>query len=196
MVKVRSADGRPPHHHHTVVPITTQQQHDGVFVVVPASDDDPDYNKVVAAAEEEEKKKYLQVAPLSVQAPAAAFQNHVPAVAQLPAAGAGGGGIYDFSDHLQKAITATGSSCGSGDALEVAGPPPLLIGPPPPQPPSKKPDAAIDHSTFGHRTSIFRGVTRHRWTGRYEAHLWDNSCRREGQTRKGRQGTQLVCHPN
>ncbi|KAK9159455.1 hypothetical protein Syun_005796 [Stephania yunnanensis] len=28
----------------------------------------------------------------------------------------------------------------------------------------------------------------HRWTGRYEAHLWDNSCRREGQTRKGRQG--------
>ncbi|KAK3118665.1 hypothetical protein QOZ80_9BG0703620 [Eleusine coracana subsp. coracana] len=28
---------------------------------------------------------------------------------------------------------------------------------------------------------------RHRWTGRYEAHLWDNSCRREGQTRKGRQ---------
>ncbi|KAL3650099.1 hypothetical protein CASFOL_006502 [Castilleja foliolosa] len=42
-------------------------------------------------------------------------------------------------------------------------------------------------STFGQRTSIYRGVTRHRWTGRYEAHLWDNSSRREGQTRKGRQ---------
>uniref|UniRef100_A0A0D3FHP8 AP2/ERF domain-containing protein n=1 Tax=Oryza barthii TaxID=65489 RepID=A0A0D3FHP8_9ORYZ len=28
----------------------------------------------------------------------------------------------------------------------------------------------------------------HRWTGRYEAHLWDNTCRREGQKRKGRQG--------
>ncbi|KAF4347747.1 hypothetical protein G4B88_000009 [Cannabis sativa] len=28
----------------------------------------------------------------------------------------------------------------------------------------------------------------HRWTGRYEAHLWDNSCRKEGQTRKRRQG--------
>ncbi|KAK3013108.1 hypothetical protein RJ639_010109 [Escallonia herrerae] len=42
--------------------------------------------------------------------------------------------------------------------------------------------------TFGQRTSQFRGVTRHRWTGRYEAHLWDNSCRKEGQTRKGRQG--------
>ncbi|KAK1418380.1 hypothetical protein QVD17_27524 [Tagetes erecta] len=42
--------------------------------------------------------------------------------------------------------------------------------------------------SFGQRTSIYRGVTRHRWTGRYEAHLWDNTCRREGQSRKGRQG--------
>ncbi|KAL8251706.1 hypothetical protein R6Q59_035399 [Mikania micrantha] len=41
--------------------------------------------------------------------------------------------------------------------------------------------------TFGQRTSQFRGVTRHRWTGRYEAHLWDNTCKKEGQTRKGRQ---------
>ncbi|KAM7275927.1 hypothetical protein ACFE04_017793 [Oxalis oulophora] len=46
--------------------------------------------------------------------------------------------------------------------------------------------------TFGQRTSIYRGVTRHRWTGRYEAHLWDNSCRREGQARKGRQGLYLT----
>ncbi|XP_020395081.1 AP2-like ethylene-responsive transcription factor CRL5 isoform X1 [Zea mays] len=30
--------------------------------------------------------------------------------------------------------------------------------------------------------------SRHRWTGRYEAHLWDNSCRKDGQTRKGKQG--------
>ncbi|KAA8535600.1 hypothetical protein F0562_030603 [Nyssa sinensis] len=52
----------------------------------------------------------------------------------------------------------------------------------PPDPATKK---AVD--TFGQRTSIYRGVTRHRWTGRYEAHLWDNSCRREGQSRKGRQ---------
>ncbi|XP_016485713.2 AP2-like ethylene-responsive transcription factor AIL5 isoform X1 [Nicotiana tabacum] len=49
-------------------------------------------------------------------------------------------------------------------------------------PPAKK-----SVETFGQRTSIYRGVTRHRWTGRYEAHLWDNSCRREGQSRKGRQ---------
>ncbi|KAK9165677.1 hypothetical protein Scep_000868 [Stephania cephalantha] len=46
----------------------------------------------------------------------------------------------------------------------------------------------ISPDTFGQRTSVYRGVTRHRWTGRYEAHLWDNSCRREGQSRKGRQG--------
>ncbi|KAM0929004.1 hypothetical protein ACQ4PT_001891 [Festuca glaucescens] len=50
------------------------------------------------------------------------------------------------------------------------------------------PAARKSADTFGQRTSIYRGVTRHRWTGRYEAHLWDNSCRREGQTRKGRQG--------
>ncbi|PNT74070.1 hypothetical protein BRADI_1g07290v3 [Brachypodium distachyon] len=51
---------------------------------------------------------------------------------------------------------------------------------------------AVQHrksiDTFGQRTSKFRGVTsRHRWTGRYEAHLWDNTCTKEGQTRKGRQ---------
>ncbi|MCO5570757.1 hypothetical protein L7F22_024485 [Adiantum nelumboides] len=51
---------------------------------------------------------------------------------------------------------------------------------------SYRPRKSID--TFGQRTSQYRGVTRHRWTGRYEAHLWDNSCRKEGQTRKGRQG--------
>ncbi|XP_010471284.1 PREDICTED: AP2-like ethylene-responsive transcription factor AIL1 [Camelina sativa] len=42
-------------------------------------------------------------------------------------------------------------------------------------------------NSLGQRTSQYRGVTRHRWTGRYEAHLWDNSCKKEGQTRKGRQ---------
>uniref|UniRef100_J3M254 AP2/ERF domain-containing protein n=1 Tax=Oryza brachyantha TaxID=4533 RepID=J3M254_ORYBR len=52
--------------------------------------------------------------------------------------------------------------------------------------PAQEQKKAVD--SFGQRTSIYRGVTRHRWTGRYEAHLWDNSCRREGQSRKGRQG--------
>ena len=36
------------------------------------------------------------------------------------------------------------------------------------------------------RSSSYRGVTRHRWTGRYEAHLWDSSCLRNNTTGKGR----------
>ncbi|VVB11555.1 unnamed protein product [Arabis nemorensis] len=38
------------------------------------------------------------------------------------------------------------------------------------------------------RSSSYRGVTRHRWTGRYEAHLWDKNSWNETQTKKGRQG--------
>ncbi|KAJ1281045.1 hypothetical protein BS78_04G278600 [Paspalum vaginatum] len=38
------------------------------------------------------------------------------------------------------------------------------------------------------RSSSFHGVTRHRWSGKYEAHLWDSSCRVEGRRRKGKQG--------
>ncbi|KAG6625566.1 hypothetical protein CIPAW_16G106300 [Carya illinoinensis] len=38
------------------------------------------------------------------------------------------------------------------------------------------------------RSSIYRGVTRHRWTGRYEAHLWDKNCWNESQSKKGWQG--------
>ncbi|XP_024543513.1 AP2-like ethylene-responsive transcription factor AIL7 [Selaginella moellendorffii] len=52
---------------------------------------------------------------------------------------------------------------------------------------NKAPNLRKSIDTFGQRTSVFRGVTRHRWTGRFEAHLWDNTCRKEGQTRKGRQ---------
>ncbi|XP_042503468.1 AP2-like ethylene-responsive transcription factor At1g16060 [Macadamia integrifolia] len=37
------------------------------------------------------------------------------------------------------------------------------------------------------RSSSFRGVTRHRWTGRYEAHLWDKNSWNDSQTKKGRQ---------
>ncbi|XP_017254585.2 AP2-like ethylene-responsive transcription factor CRL5 [Daucus carota subsp. sativus] len=52
---------------------------------------------------------------------------------------------------------------------------------------TKQPSHRKSLDAFGQRTSQYRGVTRHRWTGRYEAHLWDNSCKKEGQTRKGRQ---------
>ncbi|CAI9770447.1 unnamed protein product [Fraxinus pennsylvanica] len=37
------------------------------------------------------------------------------------------------------------------------------------------------------RSSIFRGVTRHRWTGRFEAHLWDKSTWNSIQNKKGKQ---------
>ncbi|XP_077219375.1 integrase-type DNA-binding superfamily protein isoform X2 [Tasmannia lanceolata] len=43
-------------------------------------------------------------------------------------------------------------------------------------------------STAGKRSSIYRGVTRHRWTGRYEAHLWDKSTWNQNQNKKGKQG--------
>ncbi|RDX67265.1 AP2-like ethylene-responsive transcription factor, partial [Mucuna pruriens] len=45
-----------------------------------------------------------------------------------------------------------------------------------------------DRDTPSQRSSIYRGVTRHRWTGRYEAHLWDKTCWNESQSKKGRQG--------
>ncbi|KAG6471549.1 hypothetical protein ZIOFF_068992 [Zingiber officinale] len=38
------------------------------------------------------------------------------------------------------------------------------------------------------RSSVYRGVTRHRWTGRYEAHLWDKNIWNEAQSKKGKQG--------
>ncbi|XP_009355053.2 ethylene-responsive transcription factor WRI1 [Pyrus x bretschneideri] len=41
--------------------------------------------------------------------------------------------------------------------------------------------------TGGRRSSIYRGVTRHRWTGRFEAHLWDKSSWNNIQNKKGRQ---------
>ncbi|KAM3378421.1 AP2-like ethylene-responsive transcription factor isoform X2 [Capsicum galapagoense] len=37
------------------------------------------------------------------------------------------------------------------------------------------------------RSSIYRGVTRHRWTGRYEAHLWDKGTWNSNQKKKGKQ---------
>jgi len=33
---------------------------------------------------------------------------------------------------------------------------------------------------------------RHRWTGRYEAHLWDKNCWNESQNKKGRQGNFIL----
>ncbi|XWS58933.1 hypothetical protein CRYUN_Cryun08bG0076800 [Craigia yunnanensis] len=82
--------------------------------------------------------------------------------------GGGSGGESSSSDNNKQQKTPIGMEITQGGASETM------------------PRKPID--TFGQRTSIYRGVTRHRWTGRYEAHLWDNSCKREGQSRKGRQG--------
>ncbi|XP_058096548.1 uncharacterized protein LOC131242130 [Magnolia sinica] len=48
------------------------------------------------------------------------------------------------------------------------------------------PKKSIDR--FGQKASIYHGVTRHRWTGRFEAHIWDKSHRGEGRKRNGRHG--------
>ncbi|CAL4999015.1 unnamed protein product [Urochloa decumbens] len=37
------------------------------------------------------------------------------------------------------------------------------------------------------RSSAYRGVTRHRWTGRFEAHLWDKDARSGSRGKKGKQ---------
>ncbi|XAR62451.1 hypothetical protein NMG60_11017205 [Bertholletia excelsa] len=43
-------------------------------------------------------------------------------------------------------------------------------------------------STTVKRSSRFRGVSRHRWTGRFEAHLWDKGSWNPTQRKKGKQG--------
>ncbi|KAI5600303.1 hypothetical protein BDE02_01G017600 [Populus trichocarpa] len=89
---------------------------------------------------------------------------------------------YEFQENpsnLQSLTLSMGSASGKGSKCETSG-----------DNSTNSVEAAAPRrtlDTFGQRTSIYRGVTRHRWTGRYEAHLWDNSCRREGQSRKGRQ---------
>ncbi|KAJ8751224.1 hypothetical protein K2173_016405 [Erythroxylum novogranatense] len=89
---------------------------------------------------------------------------------------------YEFQENastLQSLTLSMGSASGKGSTCETSG-----------DNSTNTVEAAAPRrtlDTFGQRTSIYRGVTRHRWTGRYEAHLWDNSCRREGQSRKGRQ---------
>ncbi|KAL0340167.1 UNVERIFIED_CONTAM: AP2-like ethylene-responsive transcription factor [Sesamum radiatum] len=53
---------------------------------------------------------------------------------------------------------------------------------------TKRTRKTIPRDSPPQRSSIYRGVTRHRWTGRYEAHLWDKNCWNEAQNKKGRQG--------
>ncbi|CAL4939100.1 unnamed protein product [Urochloa decumbens] len=94
--------------------------------------------------------------------------------AAVPAVGAGSGSVSLARHHPAPAAPASWevATAGAAEGGSPALPSPAL---------------PLAHNTGG-RTSIYRGVTRHRWTGRYEAHLWDNTCRKEGQKRKGRQG--------
>ncbi|KAK8707351.1 hypothetical protein V6N13_058412 [Hibiscus sabdariffa] len=85
--------------------------------------------------------------------------------------------FHESANNLQSLTLSMGSGKGSTSETSAENSSSIVEAPP---------RRTLD--TFGQRTSIYRGVTRHRWTGRYEAHLWDNSCRREGQSRKGRQG--------
>lgn len=50
-----------------------------------------------------------------------------------------------------------------------------------------RPRKRSSRESSSQRSSIYRGVTRHRWTGRYEAHLWDKNCWNDAQKKKGRQ---------
>ncbi|KAK4375188.1 hypothetical protein RND71_005865 [Anisodus tanguticus] len=52
---------------------------------------------------------------------------------------------------------------------------------------SSKVDQTIAHTPTVKRSSRFRGVSRHRWTGRYEAHLWDKGSWNVTQKKKGKQ---------
>ncbi|KAH9613389.1 hypothetical protein KSS87_009275, partial [Heliosperma pusillum] len=51
----------------------------------------------------------------------------------------------------------------------------------------KRTRRSLPRDSPSQRSSIFRGVTRHRWTGRFEAHLWDKDCWSDAQKKKGRQ---------
>ncbi|KEH19819.1 AP2-like ethylene-responsive transcription factor [Medicago truncatula] len=52
----------------------------------------------------------------------------------------------------------------------------------------QQPVSGQSTATTVKRSSRFRGVSRHRWTGRYEAHLWDKGTWNPTQKKKGKQG--------
>ncbi|XVF74883.1 hypothetical protein PTKIN_Ptkin13bG0146400 [Pterospermum kingtungense] len=52
---------------------------------------------------------------------------------------------------------------------------------------NKRTRKSVPRDSPPQRSSVYRGVTKHRWTGRFEAHLWDKNCRNESQNKKGRQ---------
>lgn len=61
-----------------------------------------------------------------------------------------------------------------------------------PQAPQQADQASVPAPATVKRSSRFRGVSRHRWTGRYEAHLWDKLSWNVTQKKKGKQGNFFV----
>ncbi|EEE69730.1 hypothetical protein OsJ_29415 [Oryza sativa Japonica Group] len=51
----------------------------------------------------------------------------------------------------------------------------------------KRTRKSVPRESPSQRSSVYRGVTRHRWTGRFEAHLWDKNSWNESQNKKGKQ---------
>ncbi|KQJ85019.1 AP2-like ethylene-responsive transcription factor AIL5 [Brachypodium distachyon] len=150
--------------------------------------------------EEEERGAAAELAAIAGAAPPPKLEDFLGGGGGNGNGGGGGpvvpaGAAAEMYESELKFLAAGGFLGSGGTGTSPAAPPPVvaleeqaaeaklalpLVAAPAPE--TKK---AVD--SFGQRTSIYRGVTRHRWTGRYEAHLWDNSCRREGQSRKGRQ---------
>ncbi|KAG6398297.1 hypothetical protein SASPL_139753 [Salvia splendens] len=56
------------------------------------------------------------------------------------------------------------------------------------QPVQQQENDSISAPKTVQRSSRFRGVSRHKWTGRYEAHLWDKLTWNVTQKKKGKQG--------
>ncbi|KAG2567687.1 hypothetical protein PVAP13_7NG340800 [Panicum virgatum] len=71
--------------------------------------------------------------------------------------------------------------------LMATGPPSPLVLPSDQAAPSPSPRRHKENSESLDPTPLpSHGDPWHRWSGEYEAHLWDSSCRVEGCTRKGK----------
>ncbi|XP_066399446.1 AP2-like ethylene-responsive transcription factor At1g16060 isoform X2 [Miscanthus floridulus] len=75
------------------------------------------------------------------------------------------------------AAAANNNNTGSNAAGDVA-----------PRAKPKRTRKSVPRESPTQRSSVYRGVTRHRWTGRFEAHLWDKNSWSESQNKKGKQG--------
>ncbi|XP_066399445.1 AP2-like ethylene-responsive transcription factor At1g16060 isoform X1 [Miscanthus floridulus] len=74
------------------------------------------------------------------------------------------------------AAAANNNNTGSNAAGDVA-----------PRAKPKRTRKSVPRESPTQRSSVYRGVTRHRWTGRFEAHLWDKNSWSESQNKKGKQ---------